>query len=458
MSMSDSTLLGVALRARGFEVLLDQLEPNNYSFKTDDIVRFVSQIADCHLFMYVFTPSSEDGSFWIALEREIAMIGAANLELQLVALAQAGDSLRPPLIADIVVDARGALSHARRDDGSWAGSTVELDKRLADAHLGYAGLVLSEQVQTELADLLREAAADERRPEDALQLLSKAPSEVQGTQEYRLAWAAALAGMGRATEAARIALELADLQRSRSSARTIMGACDILETLGYTKEALAFWTPIVRVFHLHDREPIKDRSRVYPRAHLAMARLLARMGAREAAFNHVKLVKWDHASSNSRKMSADCDALGRLLAQQEAEVEALWWFALAVALDGDFVSAREGLSRCMTRLGQGGHAARLVNDLKSAKVIGDVIDRVTEFCASADPSADMSGVVSAFECDQCGAWYSSDIHPYVVVCPACGGGTSPPVCEYCGYDRLVACNQVSEVLCPICAGGFIRPV
>jgi hypothetical protein len=211
------------------------------------------------------------------------------------------------------------------------------------------------------------------------------------------------------------------------------------------------------VFHQHNREPAKDRSQVYRRAHLAMARLLARMGAQEAAFNHVQLVKWDHASSDSRKMSADCAALGRVLLEQEAEAEALWWFALAVALDSDSVSARDGLSRCMTKLGHYSHVERLIDDLKSAEVVDGVIDRMAEFCEPAVGSSDdTSRVVSAFECDQCGAWYSSDTHPYVVICTACGGGTSPPMCEYCGYHELAACNQVSEVLCPICAGGIIR--
>lgn len=289
--MADATVTAVALSACGYDVAMDQLDTRGtYVERVNEqaISEYVAQIAACHLFLYVSTDEYENDAErkWLAEERRVALQEAAELRIRLAAVVM-HDTLAPAdRFADVIVDGRSALCGTRTTSDSRAGDTREMQSRLLEAGLGYAGPVVDPALQACLAETVETATSDIRRGRlrEADRTLSSTRDALGATEEWRLSSAKLLAASGEQRDAAVLASTL--LKAPAVQYQTKLDACDVLEGIGLARLALRESARILRIFLSPSRAELRAISHTYARVRESMARLLAGMGEYEGAQAH----------------------------------------------------------------------------------------------------------------------------------------------------------------------------
>ncbi len=342
--MSDATLIAVALSRCGYDVTMDQLDPQGtYEQRQTEraIAEFIAQIAHCHLFLYVSTASYEGDARrrWLLEERNTALREAAELRIRLAAVVM-GDTLAPAdRFADIIIDGRAGLPHTRRPDGSRAGDTGEMQSLLLTAGIGYRGPTLDPSSRTRLAEVVETVTADiaNGRLGQAGRALSTVRDTLGATEEWRLSAARLLAAGGEKREAAAWASDLLTVPTVQY--QTKLDACDVLEVIGLGRTALRERARILRVFLSPSRAELRHLSHTYARVRTSMARLLTGMGEVEGARAHA--VVDARTSPSPQRGSLTCGACPALYRPRPGAVT-----VICEACGGNGVLRADGCAFC----------------------------------------------------------------------------------------------------------------
>lgn len=314
--MSSATVLAVALSGCGYDVTMDQLDPEGtYEQRQTEraIAEYVAQIADCHLFLYVSTASYESDTQrkWVLEERTTALREAAELRIRLAAVVM-DDTLAPAdRFADVIIDGRG-LPHASKPDGSRSGNTGEMRRRFLTAGIGYSGPTLDPSSKARLAEVVETVTADiaNGRLRQAGRVLSTVRDTLGGTEEWQLSTAQLLAAGGEKRDAAVCASNL--LRVPTVQYQTKLDACDVLESIGLGRVALRESARILRLFLSPSRAELRSFSYTYGRVRMSMTRLLTGMGETEGAQAHAAVDAQISPRPQSGPLACDaCPALYR---------------------------------------------------------------------------------------------------------------------------------------------------